>query len=202
MKKAKQKILLFVFIFAFVFFESCTPEMVVSQLVNHEEKEENVITALIPDDNGKSKGSSQDSAESVSETGSSPASGMILEKGNYWTRGIPGFGENALSAFAGEYRIPGNKETVNVWMTTEFIYYEGWTNRAGMTNIQVQEKKSPEGLIVASTLNENWTMVMRLPLGLGLGAEGENRIILDLINKLTGFSDQIQNISYPAIITY
>ena len=42
MKKAEQKIPRFVLMlfFMFVFFESCTPEMVVSQLVKHEEKEE------------------------------------------------------------------------------------------------------------------------------------------------------------------
>jgi hypothetical protein len=203
MKKAGQKILLLVLplFFAFVFFKSCTPEMVVSRLANREEKkEEAAITALIPDENGKLKESSPDTTETAAAN--IPAFHMVLEKGNYWTRGIPGFGENALSAFAGEYRIPGKTETVKVWMTMEFIYYEGWTNRTSLTNIQVQEKMILEGLMISSALNNNWTIVINVPLGMGLGTEGENRIILSLIKRLMNFSGQIQNISYPAIITY
>jgi hypothetical protein len=218
MKKAGQKTLMFILplFFVFVFLKSCTPGMVVSRLTNREEKKENTITALIPEGNIDLAYSAEASNRRFVNQGREPpfetppdgsrreipASGMILEKGNYWTRGIPGFGENGLSAFAGEYRIPGKKETVKVWMTMEFIYYEGWANRASITGIQVQEKMSAEGLLAALTLNDNWTVVMNLPPGLELGTDGENRIILDLVNKLTGFSNQIHNISFPAIITY
>ncbi|MCL1813263.1 MAG: hypothetical protein FWG29_07055 [Treponema sp.] len=177
------------FFYLFVF-ESCTAEMIVERFAAHEETEEIIITALVSE------------PEPVSETEGFSGSNMILESGNYWTAGIPGFGENALSAFAGEYRIPEKTEPVKVWLTMEFVYYDGWTNRDSITRIPVQEKWGNEGQIVALTLNENWTVVMQFPLGSGLSRDDEDRIIMDLVGKFSGFSGQGQNVSLPAIIAY
>ena len=184
MKQAMGLIVLCVIIFG-----SCTPaEIIAERFGNRERTEENTITALIP--------------EPASEIDSPSGSSMILENGNYWTAGVPGFGENALSAFAGEYRVPGTAETIKVWLTMEFIYYEGWSSRNSITRIPVLEKMGYEGLIVASTINDSWTAVMLFPLGSGLSRQDEDRIILDLISKFSSFSGQNQNISLPAIIDY
>ncbi|MCL1928994.1 MAG: hypothetical protein FWG07_09435 [Treponema sp.] len=175
-------------LFQVFIFGSCTAEMIVERFAAHEETEEIIITSLIP--------------EPVSETEGLSGSNMILENGNYWTAGVPGFGENALSAFAGEYRIPEKTESVKVWLTMEFVYYDGWTNRDSITRIPVLEKWGNEGQIVALTLNENWTVVMQFPLGTGLSRDDEDRIIMDLVSKFAGFSGQGQNVSFPAIIAY
>jgi len=183
----KYTLLLTVFFCLFIF-GSCAPGEIVERLSHHEKTEEGVITALTP--------------EPVLEKEDTNDSNMVLESGNYWTAGIPGFGENALSAFTGEYRIPGITGTVKVWLTMEFIYYDGWNNRNSITSIAVYEKMGYEGLIAASTLQNNWTAAMLFPLGSGLSRQDEDRIILYLIDKFSGFSGQGQNISFPAFITY
>ena len=175
----------------FFVFGSCKQaELIVEQFSQspREKTEETVITSLTP--------------ESAEAEKSPSYSNLVLEKGNYWTAGVPGFGENAISAFTGEYRIPGLTNTIKVWLTREFIYYEGWQDRTSITGMQVREKKGPEGLIAASTLNENWTVVMLFPLGPGLSVRDENRIIADLISKLGSFSGKNQNISFPALVAY
>ena len=169
-------------------FGSCAPGTIVERLTHHEKTDEGIITALVP--------------EPASEIEDPTGSNMVLESGNYWTAGVPGFGENALSAFTGEYRIPGITETIKVWLTMEFIYFDGWNNRNSITTIPVLEKMGYEGIITASTLNNNWTAVMLFPLGSGLSRQDEDRIILDLIDRFSGFSGQGQNISFPAIIAY
>ena len=175
--------------FCVIVFGSCDrAEIIVGRFGSHERTEENIITALIP--------------EPVSETESPSGSNMILVNGNYWTAGIPGFGENALSAFIGEYRIPGITETIKIWLTKEFIYYADWSNRSSITRVPVREKMGYEGLIVSATVNDSWTAVMQFPLGSGLSRQDEDRIIMDLVSQFSGFSGQSQNISLPAIINY
>ena len=178
---------LFVLLLFIIFNISCTQKLTVDQFANNKKNEETVITALPP--------------LPVSEAEPLSDSNMVLESGNYWTIGIPGFGENALSAFVGEYRIPGKTKTVRVWLTGEFIYYNGWTGRSSITNIPVREKMGNEGRIVASAMNENWIVVMLLPLDEGLSEQDENRIIVNLINKFSGIAGG-QNISFPALVAY
>ena len=203
-KKTKQKIKKqhsFVLPLFIIFCVSCTPELVVEQFASHEKKED-IITALTP--------------EPVSKMEPLSGSNMILESGNYWTIGIPGFGENALSAFIGEYRIPGKTKTVKIWLTGEFIYYIGWKDRNSIPGILVREKMGNDGMIVASALGSNWTAVMQLPVDEGLSEQDENRIIVNLISKFSGisglesrsgqasaeYSGQGQYISFPAFIAY
>ena len=174
-------------LFCIIICGSCAPEVIAERFASREKAEER-ITALVP--------------EPVEETESISASSMILESGNYWTAGIPGFGENALSAFAGEYRIPGITATVKIWLTMEFIYYSGWSSRNSITSISVREKMGADGLIVAVTLNDAWTAVMQFPLGSGLSRQDEDRIIMELTSRFTGLSRAEQNISFPAIVGY
>ena len=173
------------------FFGSCTPEMVVERLSSNDKPEEEIITALIPH---------QD--EALSPDLLSNSSNMILERGNYWTRGIPGFGENAHSAFAGEYSIPGKTETIKAWLTMEFMYYDDWTDRNTLSGAAVREKKWNEEQIIASALSDNWTLVLLLPTKAALSEEDRDRIVMNFINRLIGFSAVNQNISYPALIAY
>ena len=178
---------LFVLPLFIIFYISCTPKLAVDQFANNKKNEETIITALAP--------------LPASETEPLSDSNMVLESGNYWTIGIPGFGENALSAFVGEYRIPGKTKTVRVWLTGEFIYYNDWTGRNSITALTVREKMGNEGRIVASALNDNWTVVMQLPADEGFSEQDENRIIVNLVNKFSGIAGG-QNISFPALVVY
>jgi len=179
-----------VMFFYFALFGSCTPDMVVERLTgtDSEKIEENTITALIPE------------PKPAEET--SIAAQMVLESGNYWTTGVPGFGENALSAFMGEYRVAGKTGMVKVWLTMEFVYYEGWTNRDSITEMTVLEKMGNEGRIAASALNAYWTAVLWFPSEMDLTEEEENTIIVSLIKKFGGFTGQSQNVSLPPLITF
>ena len=188
-KNHKWQALILAVLFCAIVFGSCTQAEIIAERFNRQERtEEGIITALIPDP--------------VPEAAAPSTSNIILERGNYWTAGIPGFGENALSAFTGEYRIPGIENTIKVWLTMEFIYYNGWSSRTSITSINVSEKMGYEGRIVASTLNENWTAIMSFPLGSGLSRQDEDRIIIDLVSKFSGFTAQNPNISLPAIVEY
>lgn len=182
------KIIILVSFFCLAAFVSCTPEIVAERFIINEKPADLIINSLIP--------------EPAAEKENLSNSNMILESGNYWTVGIPGFGENALSAFIGEYRIPGETETVKIWLTGEFIYYQGWTNRNSTAGLIVMEKVVNENRIIASPMNSYWTAVMLFPSGTALKEEDENRIFTELINKLSGFSGGSQNISLPALIAY
>jgi hypothetical protein len=175
--------------------ESCAPEMIASRLAQEEESE--VTIAALP-----SGQEALAASTAGAEAAGNAAARLVLESGNYWSAGIPGFGENALSAFVGEYRIPGKTERVKVWLTMEFMYYEGWTNRDSVNGIAVIEKTADDGRIVAASLNEFWTAVLHLPPGAGLSEEDQNRIVSNLINNFDGFSGQSRNISLPALVDY
>ena len=189
LNKSSRYLLITAAFFCFVLFVTCTPEMIAEQFASPKKTEESVITALIPE-------------EEVINEEAPAVTQMVLESGNYWTRGIPGFGENALSAFAGEYRVPGKTETVKIRLTMEFLYYEDWANRNSALGFLISEKTENKDRIIAFPLNDFWTAILLLPLELVLNEEEENRIITGFINKFRGFSGQGQNISLPALIPY
>jgi hypothetical protein len=165
----------------FVF--SCTPRTV----ENAAAASKNTITALAP----------SPATEEPAETESSPGSQLVLERGNRWTAGIPGFGENALRAFTGEYRIPGNTELVQIWLTREILYFEGWerqdnaaaalykSNSPGFTVID------PEGI---------WTVMVYLPAD--LDSDTGNRILNACIERFSVISTSAREMSLPALIPY
>jgi hypothetical protein len=166
----------------FVF--SCTPRTV----ENTDTASENAITALAP---------SPAVTEEPAETENSPGSQLVLERGNRWTAGIPGFGENALRAFTGEYRIPGNTELVQIWLTRELLYYEGWERQdnaaaalytsavPGFTVID------PEGI---------WTVIVYLPTD--LDSDMDSRLLNACIERFSVISTSAREMSLPAIIPY
>jgi hypothetical protein len=105
---------------------------------------------------------------------------MILEKGNYRTTGIPGFGENALPALSGAYRITPspNEAGFTVWLCRETLYYDGWDIRAGIwSDFRVMEKYGRDALLLAVPFNETWTGVFSFPGDSGLSRNDIDRII-------------------------
>ena len=170
----------------FVLFFSCDPKVITERLGPRGVTETEAITALIP--------------EPAAETETASVSQLVLESGNYWTAGVPGFGENALSAFTGEYRVPGMPKTVWVWLTREFLYYDGWTGRDSITSYSIRQKTEKDGLAAAASLSDAWTIVILLPPE--ISAEEEDRLITTLVGKFSGFSSQSRDISFPALIPY
>jgi len=172
-----------------IFFGSCNNDGIIAERFSrHERAEAGTITALVP------------APDTAMENPASPR--IILEKGNYWTAGIPGFGENALSALAGEYRVPEKAGTVKVWLTMEFIYYDGWAARNSVPGMPFREKMGNDGHIIAAAINDNWTLVAQFPPDAEVSTREEDRIILDILGKCTGLSGQSHNVSLPAIIAF
>jgi hypothetical protein len=158
-------------------------------------KQKTTITALT--------GEGAKTAQGESKTEPPPAPRLVLEQGNYITLGIPGFGENALSALTGEYRIPDKTELVKVWLTGEFMFYDRWARRTSISGYTVLQKMEDIGRIVSSTLNDNGTLVILLPQGNALSLEEEDRLITTLIKGLAGFRwGNLQNMSLPAMINW
>jgi hypothetical protein len=109
---------------------------------------------------------------------------MILERGNVWTTGLPGFGENALPALSGTYSITTPDETADtalftVWLCREALYYDDWDTRAGTwsEDFRVLEKQSRDSLLVAASFNESWTGIFSFPGVLDLSQNDIDRII-------------------------
>jgi hypothetical protein len=107
---------------------------------------------------------------------------MILESGNFWTTGIPGFGENALPALSGMYRIApaaSPDEMFTVWVCRETLYYDDWDIRAGASfeDFRVMEKYGRDGLLVAVPFNEIWTGVFGFPGDSNFSQNDIDRII-------------------------
>jgi hypothetical protein len=109
---------------------------------------------------------------------------MILEKGNAWTIGVPGFGENALPALSGVYRVVTPDETADaglftVWLCREPLYYDDWDIRAGIwpEDFRVLEKYGRDGLLVAAPFSEIWTGIFSFPGDSELSPNDVDRII-------------------------
>jgi hypothetical protein len=97
-------------------------------------------------------------AEAVRLPEGSGGLSMVLTEGNYRVAGVPGFGENALAAIAGRYRVsPAAGCEIAVWLTREVLYYEGWQVRttASTEEFPVMEN----GPLIAARFNEAWTAV-------------------------------------------
>jgi hypothetical protein len=106
---------------------------------------------------------------------------MILEKGNFWVTGIPGFGENALPALSGVYGIVPLDGTASagfsVWLCRETLYYNDWVPRAGAEDFRALEKPGRNSLLVAVPLNETWTGIFSFPDAQDLSRNDIDRII-------------------------
>jgi hypothetical protein len=169
---------------ALIFFVfSCTPGT-----VENAAEPENVITALAPP-----PAKTEASAGAASTQGNQ----LVLERGNRWIAGIPGFGENALRAFTGEYRIPGKTELVQIWLTREPLYYENWERQDNAAAVLYKSDTpgftiiDPEGI---------WTVIIYLPPD--FDRDTENRILNACIERFSAISTPARDMSFPAMIPY
>ena len=174
---------------AFFFLASCFPENMTERFIYREEQTETSSISSLITENG-------------SEPQFLPESQFVLESGNHWTTGIPGFRENALSAFTGEYRISGETETVRIWLTREFLYYESWTEQNNINAYFNYRKSDDTSRLVSIQLDENWTLIINIPAALAGNQEEEDRLIRSFINRISGMPRQSQNISFPAMIPF
>jgi hypothetical protein len=167
--------------------------------------------------------SSLQNTEQEKETVQTPT--IILMKGNYLVHGIPCFGENAIQAIKGEYKIelPDNAITqdnenallgAEAWLTSEFIYLspDEWMPRNSLQNLRAMEKQNDEGLYIVSGFSgssqEKWTIVFSIPQAT-LDAEINNALINRMIqnwtSRLSYYISNSQNenqISLPAVIEF
>jgi hypothetical protein len=137
---------------------------------------------------------------------------MILENGNTWTIGVPGFSENALPALSGVYRIVTPGETADagmfsVWLCRETLYYSDWDIRAGIwsEDFQVLEKYGKDGLIVAAPFNEIWTGVFSFPGESELSGNDVDRIIGIYRSRFLYFLTLVRSgsdVSLPALADF
>jgi hypothetical protein len=186
-------------LFFLIVLGSCTPETVKNFAFSRKTEEQNTITALANESPDAETGSETAGSETeVSEAG------LVLERGNSWTAGIPGFGENALAAFTGEYRIPGKTGLLRIWLCREFLYYDGgWTRRESISGYTVLQRSASQGLAAAAPLDSLWTAVVLFPEE--LSPEEEDLLFTACIERLSGFAAQqagSRYISLPAQISF
>jgi hypothetical protein len=178
--------------FVLLFF-SCTPGMLQNAFAPA--PTENPITALVPEPAEAAGAPTTDDAPTADQ---SPAVQLVLERGNRWIAGIPGFGANALQAFTGEYRIPGKTELVQLWLTRELLYFEGWTSR-GISNYTVlQNSLYPQ--LTAIALGGIWTIVISLPPE--MSQDEADRILAACAARFNNISTSVRDMSLPAMIPF
>jgi hypothetical protein len=89
----------------------------------------------------------------------------VLNRGNGWVRGIPGFGVNAFEALYGSYRLEppepaagdpsgGDAPGFSVWVTRAPLYLdgEGWRNRPGISGSGARWRAAEERIFFAAAL--------------------------------------------------
>jgi hypothetical protein len=152
------------------------------------EEVENAITALLPSAPAEDTQGPQDEA---------PADHLVLERGNRWIAGIPGFGENALRSFTGEYRISGKTELAQIWLTRELLYFAGW-ERQDNTAPAIYTSTAPGFTVIDP--DGIWTVMVYLPPDLDTGTE--SRILSACIGTFSNISTPARDMSLPAIIQY
>lgn len=152
---------------------------------------------------------------------------IILMEGNYPVRGIPCFGENAIPAIKGEYKIEVPNDSaiqsakdspllITAWLTSEFMYIspELWQVRSSLQNLRAMEMQNDEGLYVVSSFpgtvseQEKWTILFHFPktaIDAGITNAMINRIMQNWTSRLLYYISLSQNenqISLPAVITF
>jgi hypothetical protein len=161
---------------------------------------------VMPTDPGEAGSPGITSPPAISGAPATAGQQALLEKGNFRTAGIPGFGENALPAIAGEYRISGEPEgRIRVWLSRELLYYDGWEARISAPAAGVLQKKTGEGLLIAEPLDDTWTAVFLLAGPVNLSPEDIDRVITACRTRFLYFEDlsnRSSDISLPAAVYY
>jgi hypothetical protein len=152
----------------------------------------------------------------------------VLDRGNAWVTGIPGFGDNALSALYGEYRLDlpaGNAapegegdaggRRCRIWLSGESLSFSGnaWQARTRIDGVPVFQRRDGEALLAAFAFSGgtglgSWTAVFRFPQGLaaaGLDDVGADALIGQWLNRFRYFLSLIKSpadLSLPAVIAF
>jgi hypothetical protein len=128
----------------------------------------------------------------------------VLNRGNGWVKGVPGFGVNAFDALYGDYRLdppdpaapaagdPSGGETpgFSVWVTRAPLYLDGeiWRNRPGISGSGARWRVAGERSFFAAALGsggEGLTAVFEFPaVSDGRGGAEVPALPGDLVNRI------------------
>ena len=142
-----------------------------------------------------------------------------LLRGNYWVKGIAGFGANSIPALAGEYRFrsagegqSGRQADFAVFATREPLFFSReWQPVEGTGAVQALQRTGEEGFLAAVVVNiqeSRWNAVFRFERGLegaGLSGEDFNRLLQAWVNSFSfslSHSTGIEDASLPAILEF
>ncbi len=152
---------------------------------------------------------------------------VILNKGNKLVYGLPGFGENAIRAITGEYKIELPENTagqtektsplvITAWLTSEFMFIspELWSPRVSLQTYHAMERRDDQGLHIISGLpntvagQEKWTILFSIPgetINAGITDAYTDRIIRAWTSRLSYYISISQTdiqVSLPAVVTF
>ena len=149
----------------------------------------------------------------------------VLENGNNWVQGVPGFGVNAFAALAGCYRLldpEGEpKSTIDennakgsfyVFVTGELLYFSSnWLQVANGT-MQAYQLSGEDGFVEAVVLEDNKgifrTAVFQFPQGLdycGMTIGSLNQMLPVWTSRFLYFVSQADTrgeLSLPAVVEF
>jgi hypothetical protein len=143
----------------------------------------------------------------------------VLNRGNAWVMGIPGFGTNAVPAIFGEYRLEfsssgAGEGEVSVWLCGETLRFaEGaWQPWDGAGRSVVQRREGEAQLLGFSFSGGPglgaWTAVFQFPRGIeaaGLNGGSAGALINKWTDRVLYFLFLIKNpadVSLPAAFTF
>lgn len=152
---------------------------------------------------------------------------IILMKGNNLLHGLPCFGENAIPAILGEYKLEMPEDAItqsdansplliNFWLTSEFIYLspEQWKERTELRTFHAMEMQNDEGLYIflrfpdTMTSQAKWSILFCIPqetIDAGIQDVMINRMIQNWTARLSYYisiSQSESQISLPAVIAF
>jgi hypothetical protein len=124
---------------------------------------------------------------------------LVLEQGNEWTAGVPGFGVNAIPALAGEYSANDGRR-FQVWLTREVLYFDNaWIPLSDL--VETRTRAASGGTLAARPLNGVWSVVFLF--GDGFGNNEQVEIMRACAPRFTQFvfqTNRMSDSSFPAII--
>ena len=149
----------------------------------------------------------------------------ILEDGNNWVLGVPGFGVNAFPALAGSYRLHGQETKSNsinnengaegsffVFVTGELLYFSGSWLQLSAGNMQAYQLNGEDGFVEAVVLEDNKgifrTAVFQFPRGLdscGMTTGSLNQMLPAWASRFLYFVSQTDTsgeLSLPAVVEF
>jgi hypothetical protein len=152
---------------------------------------------------------------------------IILVKGNEWVFGLPGLGENALTALYGLYSsefddFPGEttaqdqrRGTLSIWLSQEWLYFSEarWEKRPDISAYRVLQRYEGDTLLVAvfperRPAGGGWTIFIQFPergSAAGLNDRAVNRLIEAWTSRCLHFlslAETKADVSLPAVVFF